>query len=117
MALNTNNELINGTSGIVVDGTAVRGGYFVVERLEITTTGAEGLIPDYACVEGALCFCKDNNTFYKCTIGADGPEWEEAEFNEAAHADDATRADTIKIDSNYYKISYSSGTLAFTLPE
>ena len=40
------------------------GSYFVTASTEITSTGEEGKIPDYACVEGALCYC----------IGTDGTE-------------------------------------------
>ena len=65
MALDAQNKIINAQDGIVVDGTAVEGGYFVTESTEITTTGESGKIPSYACVEGALCYCKTDGKFYQ----------------------------------------------------
>ena len=65
MALDAQNKIINAASGIVVDGTAVEGGYFVTESTDVTTTGEAGKIPDYACVEGALCYCKGDAKFYQ----------------------------------------------------
>ena len=71
MALDTNDELINGQGGIVVQGSAVSGGYFVTQSTSITTTGETGKIPDYACVEGALCYCTGDSKFHQY----DGSSW------------------------------------------
>ena len=76
MALDTNNEIINGNGGIVVKGTAVSGGYFVTNSIDVTATGEAGKIPDYACVEGALCYCMGDSKFYQYNDGA----WAEKVF-------------------------------------
>jgi len=57
MALNAANEIVNNASGIVVDGAAVRGGYFVIDDL--------ANIPSYANVTGALCYCTGTSKFYQ----------------------------------------------------
>jgi hypothetical protein len=62
---NVGSKVVNRQSGIVVDGHDVAGGYFVTESIEVTSKGESGKIPDYACVDGALCYCKEDNQFYK----------------------------------------------------
>lgn len=62
MALDATNEIINSSDGYVVQGTAVRGGYFVTETI--------AAIPSYANVKGALCYCTGTssapvNKFYQ----------------------------------------------------
>lgn len=68
MALNAQNEIINGKDGIVVEGTAVRGGYFATDTLSD--------IPSYAQKEGQLCYCNEDNKFYQFK----GGNWEVAAF-------------------------------------
>lgn len=68
---NAGSEVVNNNGGIVVKGTAVEGGYFVTESIEITSIGEAGKIPKYACVEGALCYCTGDSKFYQC----DGTNW------------------------------------------
>jgi hypothetical protein len=65
MALDANNEIINGNGGIVVKATAVSGGYFITNSIKITDKNEAGKIPDYACVDKALCYCTSDNKFYQ----------------------------------------------------
>lgn len=66
MALNAGNEIVNLNTGIVVKGTAVEGGYFVIDTKEN--------IPDYACITGTLCYFTGKSKFYQYN----GSDWEEA---------------------------------------
>lgn len=68
MALDATNEIINSTHGYVVQGTAVKGGYFV--------TATIAAIPSHANVTGALCFCTADSKFYKYN----GSSWVVASF-------------------------------------
>lgn len=101
MALDTNNELINGNGGIVVNGAAVRGGYFVTESTDITSTGEAGKIPDYACVTGALCYCTGTtstpiNKFYQYN----GTSWVESSImNQNAFSNVKVGDTTVAADS------------------
>ena len=58
-------KIINNAGGIVAEGSAIEGGYFVTQSIEVTATGEEGKIPAYACVPGALCYCKEDSKFYQ----------------------------------------------------
>ena len=66
ITLNTGAKLANNADGIIADAVDISGGYFVTESIDTTTTGESGKIPDYACVEGALCYCKTDGKFYRC---------------------------------------------------
>ena len=57
MALDATNEIINSSSGIVVQGTAVAGGYFVIDKI--------ANIPNHAKVKGQLCYCTSDSQFYQ----------------------------------------------------
>jgi hypothetical protein len=68
MALDATNEIINSSSGIVVQGTAVSGGYFVIDTIDN--------IPSHAKKTGQLCYvtgttAKPVNKFYQY----DGSSW------------------------------------------
>ena len=80
ITLNTGAKLENRTEGIIADAVDISGGYFVTASTEITSTGAEGKIPDYACVEGAICYCTADSKFYQChgeyNEGTEKWEWE-----------------------------------------
>ena len=68
MAYNISNaaaKVVNNAGGIVVDGSAVEGGYFVTDSIEVTSLGEPGKIPEYACVFGALCYCTADSNFYQ----------------------------------------------------
>lgn len=79
MALDASNKIINSQDGVVVDGTSVAGGYFVVNSIQVTSTGESGKIPDYACIKGALCYCTADSNFYQCT-STEAKTWEKANF-------------------------------------
>lgn len=57
MALDATNEIINSSSGIVVQGTAVAGGYFVTAKI--------ANIPSHAKIKGQLCYCTEDSQFYQ----------------------------------------------------
>jgi hypothetical protein len=108
MALDTNNEIINGNGGIVVKGTAVSGGYFVTNSIDVTATGETGKIPDYACVEGALCYCTGDSQFYQYhkPEGADKGEWAVKVFAASTHSLD--KDDVTKVMSDLGLVSTQS---------
>ena len=68
MALDATNEIINSSSGIVVQGTAVAGGYFV--------TSSIAAIPSHAKITGQLCYNTGDSQFYQY----DGTNWTPAAF-------------------------------------
>ena len=100
-------KVVNNAGGIVVDASAVEGGYFVVDSTEITDRGEVGKIPDYACIEGALCYCKTDSKFYQYLNN----EWVEKKFSatfddSVTSIDDAVISDII--NGEYVETEVSS---------
>lgn len=93
MALDATNEIINSTHGYVVQGTAVRSGYFVTETI--------AAIPSHACVTGTLCYCTGTtstpvNKFYQYN----GAAWVETSVkNQNAFSNVTVGNTTVTADS------------------
>ena len=56
MAVNTHFALTNSDGGFLCEGTDIRGGYFVIDKIDN--------IPLRIAQEGSLCYCQDDDTFY-----------------------------------------------------
>jgi hypothetical protein len=81
-------KIINTAGGIVADGHDIAGGYFVTdispvgklikdsEESKASPNTPTHNIPAYAFIEGALCYCTEDNEFYQY----DGTEWKIKKF-------------------------------------
>jgi hypothetical protein len=57
MAVNTKMPLTNTADGYLCEGTDIRGGYFVIDKVEN--------IPNTIAKTGSLCFCQEDSKFYQ----------------------------------------------------
>lgn len=88
MSLTVNTNIINDTDQYLLDAKNVKGGYVVVGD----TTERDGL-PTATIVEGSLCYCQADDTFYIYHEGA----WVEKEFGSTyVHPNSGVSAGTYK---------------------
>lgn len=76
---NANAKIVNQSTGIVVAGTDVEGGYFTVNTIETVKSTY-----DYAQVKGALCYVTEGSSAYpgEQFYQFDGTDWIAVEFGE-----------------------------------
>lgn len=76
---NANAKIVNQSTGIVVAGTDVEGGYFTVDKIETIQSTY-----DYAQVKGALCYVTVGSTAYPAEkfYQFNGTTWSAVEFGE-----------------------------------
>lgn len=98
MAVNTKMPLTNTADGYLCEGTDIRGGYFVIDKLVN--------IPSTITKVGSLCFCQEDSKFYQFN----GTSWESSlvipSIDGLASEDFVTESIKNKVDDttleNYY---------------